>query len=131
MLDHTRRDDVEIGPEDVSEHTYRGSGAGGQHRNKTDSCVRLVHHPTGVTVHATESRSQWENRQAAWVELRRRLRERDASKAAASRQDDRVEQIGVSGRTDVSWTWNAQRSEVVHHASGQRRQWKAVTRGRW
>jgi len=54
-------------------HTYRASGPGGQHRNKTDSAVRLAHRPTGVTVTATESRSQHENRRRALRRLRKAI----------------------------------------------------------
>jgi len=58
---------------DCDVHTYRASGPGGQHRNKTDSAVRLAHRPTGVTVTATESRSQHENRRRALVRLRKAI----------------------------------------------------------
>ena len=56
--------------------TFRGSGPGGQHRNKTESAVRLRHVPTGVTVVAAEHRSQWRNRESAWQRLIERLERR-------------------------------------------------------
>jgi len=67
----TQPDDRLLAECDV--HTYRASGPGGQHRNKTDSAVRLAHRPTGVTVTATESRSQHENRARAIRRLRRAI----------------------------------------------------------
>jgi protein subunit release factor B len=61
---------------EVEISTFRGSGPGGQHRNKTESAVRLRHVPTGITVVAAEHRSQWRNRQAAWERLIERLERR-------------------------------------------------------
>lgn len=61
---------------EVEMTTFRGSGPGGQHRNKTESAVRLRHLPTGITVVAAEHRSQWRNRQAAWERLLERLERR-------------------------------------------------------
>jgi len=61
---------------DVEISTFRGSGPGGQHRNKTESAVRLRHVPTGITVVASEHRSQWRNREAAWERLIERLERR-------------------------------------------------------
>jgi protein subunit release factor B len=62
--------------DEVEISTFRGSGPGGQHRNKTESAVRLRHLPTGVTVVAAEHRSQWRNREAAWERLIKRLERR-------------------------------------------------------
>ncbi len=58
---------------EVEVSTFRGSGPGGQHRNKTETAVRLRHVPTGITVVAAEHRSQWRNREAAWERLIERL----------------------------------------------------------
>ena len=61
---------------EVEISTFRGSGPGGQHRNKTETAVRLRHRPTGITVVASEHRSQWRNREAAWERLIERLEQR-------------------------------------------------------
>ena len=66
---------VEIADEDVDVFTYRGSGKGGQHRNKTDSAVRVVHRPTGTVVVVEHGRSQWQNLQQAKLVLGQRLQE--------------------------------------------------------
>jgi peptide chain release factor 1 len=70
VLAEPRQLDVVLRPEDVDIETMRGSGAGGQHRNKTETGVRLIHKPTGFTVTATERRSQLQNRGAALERLR-------------------------------------------------------------
>lgn len=87
---------------------FRGSGAGGQHRNKTDSCCRAVHLPTGITVVATESRSQHQNRAQALARLDQRLRAQSDSAAHAAINETRQAAMG-EGR---SWSWTSWRDEV-------------------
>lgn len=99
---------MHVDPADVDESTFRSSGAGGQHRNKTDSAVRLRHRPTGLTVTAVESRSQWENRQTAWERLQAAIKEQAVLEHRARTDGERASQFGGSR----CWVWCAWRDEV-------------------
>ncbi|MCA0327719.1 MAG: peptide chain release factor 2 [Proteobacteria bacterium] len=89
--------EIDINPADVRVDTYRASGAGGQHINKTDSAVRLTHLPTGIVVQCQDSRSQHSNRDVAWRRLRSRLYDHEMKKRMAEQQ--KLE----DSKTDVGW----------------------------
>lgn len=109
-----------IAPGDLDWAFSRGSGAGGQNRNKTDSAVDLTHRPTGVVVHCESERSQQQNKANALAMLRARLWEAQTEAEHDARSAARRSQLGSGERGDKRWTVRTQDDVVTHHASGQR-----------
>lgn len=116
---------------DLDVETMRGSGAGGQHRNKTDSAVRIRHLPTGLEVRCEAERSQSRNRELAMSELRARIAEAAHATANGERAEDRRRQVGSGMRGDKRRTIRVQDDQVVDHVDGRNWKFKAYARGDW
>lgn len=108
-------DDFELDMNDLTFETHRASGAGGQHINKTDSAVRVVHVPTGITVNCQEGRSQIENRETAIRIIRARVYEEIQRKKEEEAGKERRAKIGTGDRSEKIRTYNYPQNRVTDH----------------
>lgn len=118
VLPEAEEVDFEINPADLQIDTFRASGAGGQHINKTESAIRITHIPTGVIVECQDERSQHKNKDKALKVLRSRLYEAELQKQQDAIAADRKSQVGTGDRSERIRTYNFPQGRVSDHRIG-------------
>jgi peptide chain release factor 1 len=108
-------DEIEINPAEIRIDTYRASGAGGQHVNKTDSAVRLTHLPTGIVVECQDERSQHKNKARAMSLLQARMMDEEQQKQDTERAAERKNLVGSGDRSQRIRTYNYPQGRVTDH----------------
>lgn len=110
--------EVDINPNDLLIDTFRSSGAGGQHINKTSSAIRITHKPTGMVVECQDERSQYKNKDKALKVLKSRLLKMEQDKQNEAIASDRRSQVGSGDRSEKIRTYNYPQSRVTDHRIG-------------
>ena len=118
VLPEAEEVDIAIDPSDLQIDTFRASGAGGQHVNKTESAIRVTHIPTGTVVECQDERSQFKNKDRALKILRSRLLEVEREKQDSEIADERRSQVGTGDRSERIRTYNFPQGRVSDHRIG-------------
>ena len=118
VLADVEDEEIDIDPNDLEIDTMRSSGAGGQHVNKTDSAVRIVHKPTGIAVKCQDGRSQHDNKDKAMRLIRARVYEEHQRRIQAERHGERQSKVGTGDRSEKIRTYNYPQNRVSDHRIG-------------
>lgn len=129
ILENVKEEELTLSSSDLQESFTRGSGAGGQHRNKTSTAVILTHKPSGIKIRAEDNKSQGRNRESARERLKQKLSKEKRKRSKKKEDRIRREQVGSGMRGDKFRTCRVQHDQVVDHRTGKKTTWKRYSRG--
>lgn len=128
-MDSTNYKEVDIHPDELKIETTRGSGAGGQHKNTTDSCVVITHLSTGIKV-VRDGRNQHANKEDALKEIKKRVNEFYRTGHITEEVEERRDQIGKGERSDKRRTYRVKDGLVIDHITGKTASYKDIQKGK-
>jgi peptide chain release factor 1 len=118
VLPEAEEVEIDIAPTDVIIETCKSSGAGGQHVNKTESAIRLIHKPTGIVVECQDERSQFKNKDKAFKLLRAKLYDMKQQEMNSKIASERRSQVGTGDRSERIRTYNYPQGRITDHRIG-------------
>ncbi len=130
VLPEPKEHEIHIDPNDLKETFTRGSGPGGQHRNKVSTAVQLLHIPSGIVVRAESEKSQKQNRENALAILKAKLLKEKQEKSRQERVKLRKEQVGTGMRGCKRRTIQVQHDQVIDHQTGKQISFKDYAKGK-
>ena len=125
-----KESEFKLNRNDVTKSYIRSQGPGGQHVNRTESCVQLTHIPTGIQVKCQDTRDQRKNEEIAYQRLSDRLKSIDDEKNYQETKNFRNNQIGEGGRGSKRRTYRLREDLVTDHITGKTCRWKDILRGK-